>query len=153
MARNGKRVRRFAAYPGEGNEADMEVKPGADGCKTVQMGAIQTSSAHNHNHKDKDKDNHHHNHQPEAAAVAGFSPEEVQRRAEMLQRRPEWFTGKVWISRRSALELAALPLTSEDVAAVYAEARKSRGELASPAGYVVSELKRVAAMNGGERDA
>lgn len=77
-----------------------------------------------------------------AAAGDGFSGEEMAARVEYLLKRPEW--ANVWISRRGAEELAAMPITIDDVTRVYAEARKSRTTLKNPAGYVVAELKRIA---------
>jgi hypothetical protein len=82
----------------------------------------------------------------ESAAAAEASPSETQKRnAEWIARRPEWLPeGKPWISKATAVELAALGLPKETVERIWGEAKRSRNTLNKPAGYVIAQMKKEA---------
>lgn len=78
-----------------------------------------------------------------AAAEGRWSAEELKTRTAILLRRPEWLPeGKPWITEAVCAELSRLGIFDTDVTAVYAEAKKSRTTLDSPAAYVIAKLRK-----------
>jgi hypothetical protein len=88
------------------------------------------------------------NHKP-AAAAADFPDSATRQRAADLTKRPEWVPdGKPWLTQDAAAEVARSDPVL--VAAILRDARQSRNTLKNPAGYIVSELRKMsgAKLNG-----
>lgn len=137
-SRNGRRYQRFPLHPaGLGESGCILGNPGESGSAPTQQ----------QQHQDQ-----HQNPTPTTpplaeAGVVLFTDEEIRNRIGYLLIKPEW--AQTWITQRGAEELAVLPITEDDVKRVYTDARRSRNTLKNPAGYVVAELKRIAAKAGG----